>query len=154
MEYVEWTWLLLFSMVDFETFGFNFNKWWSFWTQEQTKEFFPISVLVPSWRCPLIWMKWISFLLMINSVKKGNTWLKMLFTMNLHVVSSVFLYLFLQQSISMFPNTIKQITYMDMSFYLVSPNFAFYIWHPTFPISVSVIFSFWYNLSSYFFCVN
>ena len=66
-------------MVDFETFGFNSNKWWSKWMQKQTKEVFPISDLVPSWR-PQIWMNWITFLLLINNMKKENTWLKMFFT--------------------------------------------------------------------------
>ena len=89
-----------------------------------------------------------------NSVKKENAWLKMFFTMNLHVVSSVFLYLFLQQSISMFPSTIKQILH-DMPFYLVSQIlFVFCIWHSIFPISTSVIFSFWYKLGRHFFCVD
>lgn len=127
-------------MVDFETFGFNSNKWWSIWTQKQMKEVFPVSDLVPSWCCPLIWMNWISFLLLINSVKKENTWLKMFFTMNLHVVSSVFLYVFLQQSISMFLNTIKQITYMIFFLFSLQILLVFCIWHSIFCISTSVIF--------------
>ena len=89
-----------------------------------------------------------------NSVKKENAWLKMFFTMNLHVVSSVFLYLFLQQSISMFPSTMIQMTY-KMCLYLVSPNFVCLLnWHSIFPISTSVISSFWYNLGRHFFCVH
>ena len=90
-----------------------------------------------------------------NSVKKENSWLKMFFTMNLHVVSSVFLYLFFPTINFHVPKHHQTNNLHDMSFYLVSQIlFVFCTWHSIFPISTSVIFSFWYKLGRHFFCVN
>ena len=122
MEYVEWKWVLLISMVDFETFGFNSNKWLSIWTQKQTQEMFPISDLVPSWRCPQIWMNWIAFLL-FTIVWRRKTHDSKCFSLWTYMWFHLCFYTFFSNN--QFPcSQASSNNLHDMSFYLVSPNFV------------------------------
>ena len=94
MEYVKQKWILLFSMVDFEILVLIVINAGPFEPKSKWRKCFQFL----TWSVPdiVLLFEWTGFLffLLINSVKKENTWLKMFFTMNLHVVSSVFLYLF------------------------------------------------------------
>ena len=151
---MKWKWLLLISMVDFEIFGFNCNNWWSIWTQKQKKEVFPVSGLIPSWLCTLNLNEWISFPLLIDSVKKENTWLIMYFTMNLAWFHLCFYNFFFNNQ---FPcSQAPSYKWLTRCVFIYSPQILCVFWFgiPFSPLILPWFFLFWYNLGRHFFCVH
>ena len=154
MEYMEWKWVLLISMGDFELLVLILTNGGPFEPKSKRRKCFQFL----TWSLPdaVLRFEWIGLLFFCWSI----VWRRKTHDSNVFHCEPkrgficVFIP-FLQQSISMFPNTIKQISYM-ICLFIYSPQilFVFCIWHSIFPISTSVIFSFWYKLGRHFFCVN